>query len=187
MWNLACMGLEINDSPMMAMQDLTCQLIWMMNEMTTTRCDQWLKQFKGKIPMHDILNLRSKSDLNGADLFDAALLKEAQEKARVKKSRKQQDEIAKATLAALKHKGADPKRRFERSSFNKKTYKAKDSTESEKLADKGGRDSSFRSTCSSGTSDSFSNRFSGRGHSNSTSREGRGHRSFHKKGFSSNK
>ena len=54
----------------------------------------------------------------------------------MKKNRKQQDEIAKATLTSLKHKGAYPKRRFERSSFNKKTYTAKDSIESEKSADK---------------------------------------------------
>ena len=36
-WNLACMGVEMNYSTTMAMQDLTRQLIWITSEMTTTR------------------------------------------------------------------------------------------------------------------------------------------------------
>ena len=79
------MSLEINYSATtMAMQDITSQLIWMTSEMTTTYWDHWLKQFKGKIHTLDILNLLMKSDLNGPDIVDTTLLKEAQEKAWMK-------------------------------------------------------------------------------------------------------
>ena len=121
-WNIARQGIALMFSAGMGLQDLARNSVWSTGEMVVTRRDAILTRMKGKVPGHNIDELRG-SGLNGPNLFDPQALRVAQEAAKARKAGKVQDElISKVTkLADNKSKDDRQKQPFNKQ-FNKQSF-----------------------------------------------------------------